>query len=301
MKFRNVLVSVLVIGSALPLGAQSTSADYSIQTAAVDSGGGITSSTDYRNDSGADASGSLSLSTDYAAKAGYPFQLYDITGLVLNAAAPTVNEGATVQLAAWQLLDDATYLAVNGSSVMWSVSSGPVAGIGANGLATAQVVYADSPATLQGALGGFTGSLSLAVSNIGADDFGTYASDGMDDAWQVQHFGLDNPNAAPSVDFSHTGQTNLFKYIAGLNPTDPNSRFTVVLAPVAGQPQPKAVIFGPLATGRTYTVRYKTDLNASEWLPLTGATFADDDQQRTVIDPAATDTSKFYRVEITKP
>ena len=33
-----------------------------------------------------------------------------------------------------------------------------------------------------------------------------------------------------------TGQTNLFKYIAGLNPLDPNSRFTLAIQPFAAQP-----------------------------------------------------------------
>jgi len=49
----------------------------------------------------------------------------------------------------------------------------------------------------------------------------------------VQFFGQP-PNllAAPGVDVSGTGQTNLFKYAAGLDPLDPNSRFTLTIAPV---------------------------------------------------------------------
>ena len=120
----------------------------------------------------------------------------------------------------------------------WSVASGPLTGISASGLATAGIVYQDTAATAQGSYLGDTGTLALTVRNVNTDDFGMYAADGIDDAWQVQYFGLNNPNAAPNVDFDHTGQTNLFKYIAGLNPLD-GSRFTLSIAPVAGQPAQK--------------------------------------------------------------
>ena len=129
----------------------------------------------------------------------------------------------------------------------------------------------------------------------------SYAGDGIDDAWQNQYFGLNNPNAAPNVDFDGTGQTNLFKYIAGLNRLDPNSRFTLSIAPVPGQPTQKILLFTPLATGRTYTVKFKTDVTAATWTTLPGVTFTDNGLERTVTDPTATEARKFYQVEISKP
>ena len=117
----------------------------------------------------------------------------------------------------------------------------------------------------------------------------------------MQYFGQPpNANAGPNADFDGTGQTNLFKYIAGLNPLD-GSRFTLTLAPVAGQPAQKNVIFTPRLIDRTYTVTFKTDLNAATWTPLPGGIVTDAGQQRTVTDPAATGATKFYHVEITKP
>ena len=41
----------------------------------------------------------------------------DVTDFVINAAAATVNEAGTLQLGAWQLLDDATYLSVAPTAV----------------------------------------------------------------------------------------------------------------------------------------------------------------------------------------
>jgi len=306
MKFRIGLSLAAIVSGTLPLGAQSTSASYALEPAGFDPGGGSAVSTDYSHQSGASALGALGVSAVYQLKAGYAFQSYDIVGLVVNSAAPTVDEGATLQLAAWQLLDDATFLAVPPNLVTWSIASAiggidPLSSVNANGVTTGQPVYADIPATVQASLAGFSGSLNVTVRNIHTDNFGPYAGDAMDDAWQVQYFGQNNPDAAPNVDFSQNGQTNLFKYLAGLNPLDPNSRFTLTIAPVSGQPEPKTVVFGPLADGRTYTVTYKTDLNAAVWLPLSGATFTDAGQQRTVIDPAPSVLRKYYRVEITKP
>ena len=74
---------------------------------------------------------------------------------------------------------------------------------------------------------GNTGTLALSVLNVNTDDLPGYLGDGIDDAWQVQYFGLNNPQAAPTVDADGTGQTNFFKHIAGLNPLDPNSRFSL--------------------------------------------------------------------------
>ena len=280
-----------------------TSANYSITTEIADAGGRRATSANYTHDGGLGGVAGISsvVAPAEAAKQGYIGQLYEITGLALNAASLNVNEGTTDQLAAWQALDDATFLAVPAASVVWSVASGPLTGLSASGLATAGIVFQDTAATAQGSYLGTTGTLALTVKNVNLDDYGTYAADGIDDAWQNQYFGLNNPNAGPAVDFDGTGQTNLFKYIAGLNPLDPNSRFTLAIAPVAGQPGQKAIVFAPRLTDRTYTVTFKTDLGAASWTPVAGATFTDAGPQRTVTDPAATDAKKFYHVEITKP
>ena len=224
-----------------------------------------------------------------------------MTGLTLNAASLNVNEGATVQLAAWQLLDDTSLLAVPAASVAWSVASGPLTGISASGLATAGIVYQNTAATAQGSYLGNTGTLGLTVVNVNPDNFGAYAGDGMDDAWQVQYFGQPpNANAGPTADFDHTGQTNLFKYIAGLNPLD-GSRFTLSIAKVPGQPLQRNLTFDPVVAGRSYRVTSKLDLNDPAWNVITVSLPTDNGTTRTVSDLNATQEIKFYRIEITKP
>ena len=98
-----------------------------------------------------------------------------------------------------------------------------------------------------------------------------------------------------------TGQTNLFKYAAGLNPLDPTSRFMLVIHPVSGQPGQQRIVFSPVVAGRTYTVVSNTRLTDTNWVALTGTTQTDNGQQRTVTDFNAAGPGKFYRVRISTP
>ena len=284
------------------------SGDYSITTESSDAGGGRLKGGPgdiYRIDASVGGAVGLSLggSSVIALKAGYASQLTDVTGLTLTAVSTSLNETATLQLAAWQALDDATFLAVPAASVAWSVASGPLTGISVGGLATAGLVYQATAATAQGVYLGQTGTLGLTVLDFIADNFGSYAGDSVGDAWQVQYFGQPpNANAGPNVDFDGTGQTNLFKYIAGLNPLDPASRFTLTVQSVPGQPGQRKLIFAPRLTDRTYTVTSKPGLATGSYVPLTNPSAPSDaGQQRTVTDMGAGGATKFYRVEITKP
>jgi poly(beta-D-mannuronate) lyase len=56
--------------------------------------------------------------------------------------------------------------------------------------------------------------------------------DGIPDWWRAQYFGgigtTTNASSCATCDFTGTGQNNLFKYVADLNPTNPASRFAIV-------------------------------------------------------------------------
>ncbi len=304
--FRRVLPLLLCVGGAASAMADTrTSANYSILTEVADAGGGRSSGGSYSNVGSVGGIAGISSvgAPAEVAKSGYVGQLFEVVGLTLSSPSAMVNELATIQLGASQLLDDATTIALSPGGVTWSVSSGPLTSINASGLATAAAVYQDTSATAQGISGGFTATINLTVKDIFPDNYGSYAGDGIDDSWQVQYFGLNNPNAAPGVDFSGTGQTNLFKFVAGLNPLDPTSRFLVQAQPVAGQPTQRKVVFSPLVSGRTYTVQFNLNIatGGGTWATLPGATFIDAGNVRTVTDPGATDPKRFYRVQISKP
>ncbi|HZJ17162.1 MAG TPA: hypothetical protein VFD27_19065 [Chthoniobacteraceae bacterium] len=293
----------LALVTTLHAGPRS-SANYSMLTDTVDNGGKRTTSAAYTNDGSAGSVSGISTvgAPVEAAKHGYIGQLYDIAELIVNSAQPSVDEGASLQLGAWQLLDDATYLAVDAASVAWGAAVSPIGSISGSGLATAELVYQDTPASVQGSFGGFSGSLNLTVLNVATDDFGSYAGDGIGDDWQVQYFGLDNPNAAPGVDADGDGQDNRFEWTAGLIPTDAGSVFKLRIEAAAAQSA--LLLFSPIVSGRTYTVTYAHDLlTLPPWPALSGIpTTFDNGPERAVIDIDAHMVPKrFYRVEITKP
>ena len=295
----NLLTSILSLAWVATLQAgPRTSANYTIGTDGIDHGGRRAASAAYTND--ASLGGIAGVSTA-AVKHGYIGQLYEVTGLALNAATLSLNEGTTLQLAAWQTLDDATFLAVPAASVVWSVESGLLTGVDAGGLASAGLVYQDTAAIAQGSYLGNIGTLSLMVVNVGADDFGIYAGDGLADDWQVQNFGVNNPAAAPLADPDRDGQNNLFEFTAGLAPNNPASVFHEQLAPVPGQPARRRIVFSPRFPDRNYTVQFRLSLTTGAWQALTGTTQTDSGTERTVTDLNAGGAVKFYRVEITKP
>lgn len=299
---KTYLTLFLVLASASHAGPRN-STNYSVPTETADAGGSRTTSTAYTNDGsfGCITGISTVAAPAQTAKNGYLGQLTEVTALQLAATPATVNETATRQLSAAELLDDDSRNTLAATDVTWSVVSGPLSGIDTSGLATAATVYQDTAATAQGAFAGVTGTLVLTVLDTIADNFGSYAGDSLDDDWQFQFFGLDNPLAAPLLDPDCDGQNNAFEFTAGLIPTNPLSRFTLTIAPVPGQPGQKNIVFEPIVADRTYTVMTSLDLSPDSWDPLTSGSITNNGDQRTVTDPSAIETKKFYKVEITRP
>lgn len=273
---------------------------YSVATDTTNSAGRRSQSALYSNEGSLGGVGGVSTAASpvAVAKHGFQGQAYEVTALQIAASPTTLNETATRQLGGSQLLDDLSVLAVPAASISWSILSGPISGISSGGLATAGVVAQDTAATVQGAFEGRTGVLGLTVLDTIADNFGSYAGDGLSDAWQVQFFGQNNPNAAPGLDPDGDGHTNDFEFTAGLVPTSIASRFIVSQAAVVGQPLQRQIQFAPTFADRTYKVESSSDLaswpvTVSGPSPGTGAPI-------TVLDTGA-GTRRFYRVVITKP
>ncbi len=297
----SITLLLLALSAALHAGPRS-SASYSIPTDIADSGGRRTTSASYSNDGsiGGVAGSSIVAAPAELARHGYIGQLYEVTGLQLTSTPPTVNEGTSRQLSGAQSLDDNTTLAVPSAAIAWSVLSGPLTNISNSGLAIAGIVYQNTAASVQGSYAGDIAALGLTVLNSNLDNYGSYAADGINDTWQVQYFGLNNPLAGPLQDPDSDGQNNWFEFQAGLVPTDPESRFLLTIESVPGQPGQKNIIFSPRLSGRIYTVLSKTDLAVGMWLPLVSSSVSDHLDKRTVTDLDAGET-KYYHVEIYIP
>jgi hypothetical protein len=121
--------------------------------------------------------------------------------------------------------------------------------------------------------------------------------------WQIQYFGsTTNPAAAADVDTYGTGQNNLFKYVAGLDPTNPASVFVLNIATVTNQPTRIDLLFRPVVAGRTYTPQFNTDLVSGVWTQLTSyAGPVTNGEQVTITDLNATQSNKSYRIDISLP
>jgi PKD repeat protein len=123
-------------------------------------------------------------------------------------------------------------------------------------------------------------------------------------AWQLQYFGCTScPQAQPTADADGTGQNNLFKYIAGLNPTNPASVFVFNIATVPNKPAEKNLIFSPSVAGRTYTPLFSTSLLNGSWAPLTTAATppVTNGSQVTITDTNAILPHGYYEMEISGP
>jgi hypothetical protein len=301
MKIIQLLAFAIASLASTATAASRSSANYLVPTDTVDAGGNRTASANYVIDASIGGLGGIGTAAApvVLARHSYVGQLMQVVNLSLNTSPTNVNEGATRQLATFVVNDDTTSNSVPATQVAWSVVNGPIASIDANGLATAGNVYQNEPASVQGAFGGRVGALGLTVLNDNLDNFGIYAGDGIDDAWQVQFFGVGNGNALAGFDPDGDRQNNRFEYIAGTIPTNALSKFNLSIAEVS--PERKDVTFEPRFVSRTYSVEYATDPGAGSFVPLGGGMVSDVGPIRTVRDIQATNFARYYRVFITYP
>jgi hypothetical protein len=284
-------------------GACTTAAFAASVVSTIDGGGKRTTSANYTMDGSVGGIVGISSAASDTAKHGYIGQLTEVVSVSVTSTPASVSETATGQLSGVALYDDATVAMLNGSEVSWSIPVFPIFLISGSGVATTSVVYANTSGAFNGTYLGVLGSGALLVLDTNPDNYGSYAGDGLSDSWQVQYFGQPpNASAAPNADVDGTGQNNLFKYTAGLDPTNPASIFVLKIANVTGQPTQKNLIFNPLASGRTYTPEFRTNLVSGVYTNLTGFSGPTTNiNQVTITDLSATQPGKFYRIHISLP
>jgi 1,4-alpha-glucan branching enzyme len=129
--------------------------------------------------------------------------------------------------------------------------------------------------------------------------------DGIPDWWREQYFGSSSStnsddciNCCAACDADGTGQNNFFKYVAGLNPTDPTQIFTVQ---IVASNQFINLTYGPTNSGPTYTVESSPDLANYNGLSSNTSPQAIGISQVTITDLTPWPSNEFYHVHISLP
>jgi len=158
--------------------------------------------------------------------------------------------------------------------------------------------------TLQG------GTNIFASNNLASQTFLVTSTDtvgdGIPDWWRAYYFGgtgaTTNSQSCATCDADGTGQDNLFKYVAALDPTNPASVFTLTISNAPTAPVQPALIFGPVADGRIYNLQCSPDFFPAAWSPLgVSAGPQTNGNQASLIDSSGVQTQRFYRVQISIP
>lgn len=290
----NVLLTVIGIAGITQMSHAS-----SLTTSSINSGGDHFSAAGIEMDACMGLIGELSSNQaeTLASKNGYAGQLVDLTSIDVSVASASVDEAATCQFNAIGVYDDLSRGAIPGEPD-WTILNGPLIAINSTGLATAGNVFQNTFATVRSMYENAAGQGQVLVVNVGSDDFGLYAMDGLPDNWQVHHFGINNTNAAATLDPDGDGYDNIGEYVAGTAPTNGASYFKVQIRPVAGMPSQMEINFLPTYSTRDYFVERTESLFAPQWDQLVNSSVMTNGLMQTARDLAATNSSSFYRVRI---
>jgi hypothetical protein len=118
------------------------------------------------------------------------------------------------------------------------------------------------------------------------------------DEWKLHFFGsLTNPSAGDLTDADGDGVPNWMEYLAGTDPTDPNSRLQLI-GPTAqvGKTQSGKALHWLTAPGKAYEVQWSSNLSSGLWSTL--ATVSGDGTMASCSDTNITATARYYRLHV---
>lgn len=206
--------------------AACAAAGLRLEPVVVNGGGGVQSAGTVVLES--EVGGFVGLSTQGVCtmRAGFAGQLNELTAFTTTAASVTVPEASTVRIHAGGSFTDGTSGDLP-DPPDWT-TTGPIDSVDGNGVALAGLVFQNSPAAIQAVYGGYTSSVGVVVVNVGNDDYGAYAHDGVEDAWQVSYFGTADPEGRGDRDWDHDGSINSAEFGATTDPTNSLSVLAIV-------------------------------------------------------------------------
>jgi len=121
-------------------------------------------------------------------------------------------------------------------------------------------------------------------------------NDGIPDSWRLRYFGtVNNLLSVSNADADGAGFNNWYKYVAGLDPTDPKSKLTAGTDQSMAQSPQDSVIYWPSVAGKQYVIQRSSSLFPGTWSALSTNTGTGGNME---IHDASGGNSRFYRVSV---
>ena len=250
------LLAVSLLGvTPLGWGQSRSSGSYRVESESISAGVSEGTSPTFESTSGAGLPPPAEqTSPTYEATPDLSGQLSVPLGFAL-AGPLTVVEGESAQYYPAIALDDGTYqsLGLEGASFTLLTTSA-YAQLSTEGALTTSFLPQAETLTLQVNQGPAQATRQITVKDTLKDNFGPYAGDGLDDAWQFLWFGPHDPAGLAQADADGDGFTNAYEHLTGTAPTDRSSAFRLSLqqAPEEGS---LSLRLPALLTGRRYRLQ----------------------------------------------
>lgn len=137
--------------------------------------------------------------------------------------------------------------------------------------------------------GDYNKAYDIFVLRLGAGDSD---NDGLDDGWEMAYFG--DLSRDGRDDYDGDTRTDAAEFLAGTDPTNAGSVFTVLSITAVGSA--RTTLVWSAVPGRNYQAQFKNSLNDSIWIDLAGTVTATDSTASYVDTSAAVASARFYRV-----
>jgi len=117
------------------------------------------------------------------------------------------------------------------------------------------------------------------------------------DDWKINFFGsVTNSLAADNVDADGDGLSNLQEYLAGTDPTNPQSKLQFSNSGMTVNGKPEVTFSWLTAPGKNYTLEAQTSLEGGSWAPV--ATNAGDGYVNQIVLTNYSGNARFYRIRL---